>query len=53
MGQAVTMKPSSCYKSFTGGISVKFMDFTKKMRGKDHRRIICLEKKDIQESEVG
>ena len=34
--------------SFTGGISVKVYRFYQERRGKDDRRIIYLEKKDIQ-----
>ena len=42
------MNPSS----FTGGISVKVYEIYQEMRAKDHRRIVYLDKKDIQESEV-
>ena len=43
----MTMISSSCYKYFTGGISVKVYGFSQNMRGKDHRYIIYLKKKEI------
>ena len=46
-GWAVTMNPSSCCKYFTGGIGVKVYGFPQKIRGKDHRRIVYLKKKEI------
>ena len=42
------MNPST----FTGGISVTVYEIHQEMRGKCHRRIVYLEKKDIQESEL-